>query len=277
MNKHPQGKILFFILLCWCILTPVSASAEDTLVDLCRLRQRCAELTDNTDHRETLLAAEKLFEESTLQKNELYEAYGLYYIGISHLLLGRAEEGHKNLNRAMEIAERIENDTLKVNIYNSFGIYEANKNNHILATDYFYKALEHALRLDDELRRSKIEINLAHMFQIRKDTTGYKYTADAYSWGKKHGNHNLTICAGYYCAYFRHLQGRNTASRIWPHSTNYTDTSTKPQATTSSHWQHCARPSHCNTTHRPPQCPKYTLRWHKCWRNRGTTVNPMPS
>lgn len=183
-------------------------------MDLCRLRQRCAELTDNTDHRETLLAAEKLFEESTLQKNELYEAYGLYYIGISHLLLGRAEEGHKNLNRAMEIAERIENDTLKVNIYNSFGIYEANKNNHILATDYFYKALEHALRLDDELRRSKIEINLAHMFQIRKDTTGYKYTADAYSWGKKHGNHNLTICAGYYCAYFRHLQGRNDEAKM---------------------------------------------------------------
>ena len=61
-------------------------------------------------------------------------------------MLKEASAAAENLRKAIEIGEKIENDTILSTAYNSLGIYEASvTRNLFLAQRYFYKSRQHAV------------------------------------------------------------------------------------------------------------------------------------
>lgn len=165
------------------------------------------QLTENSDHRQTRRVANRLISIAEKDNNKLYLAYGLYYSGVSDILMGNPEQGLYSLNKSLSKARELGNDTLLVNIYNAFGISEADKNNYTLAFDNFYKALKYAMKLGDDKKMTKIEINLAHALQARNDTSGIRYVKDAYERASMHSDRQLAVPSGYYYAYFQYMKG----------------------------------------------------------------------
>lgn len=188
-----------------CVLLGPFAAAEAD--DILRLRAECAALTDNADHRGALRVAGKLRREAADAGDMAGEAYGIYYEGVSDILLGNSEKGKASLDRALAAAQQIGNDTILHFIYNALGIYEAGRSNLTLASDHFYRALRYAMNIGDVKRRAKIEINLAHILYDRRDTTGVKFVREVYAQALAGGESDVAIPAGYYYACFLCLQG----------------------------------------------------------------------
>lgn len=114
-------KYLRLLLLLVCGMAAGYAFAADDSLIL--LRGRCATLTDNADHRQALRVASKLRREARTRGDRLNEAYGLYYEGVSDILLGNADNGKEKLDQALLLAREVENDTILHYIYNAMGIY----------------------------------------------------------------------------------------------------------------------------------------------------------
>lgn len=203
----PLIRILRFFLLSLCAITMMSAMADDG--NLLTLRDKCTALTEKADHRQALRVAGRLLHEARAAGNRNYEAYGLYYEGVSDILLGNNERGKERLDQALALALETENDTILPSIYNAMGIFEAEKNNQTLASDYFYRALKYAMKIKDDKRREKVEINLAHIYYIRRDTSGTELVREVYEKALARGNDNIAIPAGYYYACFLCLKGDN--------------------------------------------------------------------
>ena len=169
-------------------------------------KARCEQATDDADHRAVLVAADSLLRMAQAAGNSYYEAYGHYYQGVSNVLLGRAQQGLQQLRRAEQLAQTQHNDTLMVSIYNAYGIYEANKNNYAVARSYFYKSLTRALEQNDRLRQAKLELNLAEVAFLLKDTSGLAYARSAYDWAEANGNDEVMLVGAYQCANLSYLQ-----------------------------------------------------------------------
>ena len=174
-----------------------------TMVDF---KARCEQATDDADHRAVLVAADSLLRMAQAAGNSYYEAYGHYYQGVSNVLLGRAQQGLQQLRRAEQLAQTQHNDTLIVFIYNAYGIYEANKSNYAVARSYFYKSLTRALEQNDRLRQAKLELNLAEVAFLLKDTAGLAYARSAYEWAEANGNDEVMLVGAYQCANLSYLQ-----------------------------------------------------------------------
>lgn len=65
------------------------------------------------------------------------------------------------------------------------------------------------MKIKDDRRREKVEINLAHIFYLRRDTTGIKLVREVYEKASARGNDDIAIPAGYYYACFLCLRGDN--------------------------------------------------------------------
>ena len=169
-------------------------------------KARCEQATDDADHRAVLVAADSLLRMAQAAGNSYYEAYGHYYQGVSNVLLGRAQQGLQQLRRAEQLAQTQHNDTLIVFIYNAYGIYEANKSNYAVARSYFYKSLTRALEQNDRLRQAKLELNLAEVAFLLKDTSGLAYARSAYEWAEANGNDEVMLVGAYQCANLSYLQ-----------------------------------------------------------------------
>lgn len=191
-------------LVVFLLLVPFAVAAAD---DILRLRAECAALTDNADHRGALRVAGQLRREATAAGDMAGQAYGIYYEGVSDILLGNTVRGKASLDRALAVAQQMGNDTILHYIYNALGIYEAGRSNLTLASDHFYRALRYAMNIGDMKRRAKIEINLAHILYDRRDTTGIKFVREVYAQARKDCDPDIAIPAGYYYACFLCLQG----------------------------------------------------------------------
>ena len=63
----------------------------------------------------------------------------------SLILMGQPDKGKRIIDEAMSLASGLDNDSLMVEIYNTYGIYETTKGQNIYAaTEYFLKALGYA-------------------------------------------------------------------------------------------------------------------------------------
>ena len=80
------------------------------------------------------------------------------YQGSHNVILGNSAIGKSQLDKALELAEKADDDTLRLSIINGFGIYEANVHvNYTRAQQHFYRSLEYAVKIGDPLRQALIE------------------------------------------------------------------------------------------------------------------------
>lgn len=195
------------------LFQPAKVSGASRLEECRRLKDSCARATSSSDHRATLCLGCSLQESAQKTDDPYFLAYALYYQGISNVILGNSAIGKSQLDKALVLAEKIDNDTLRLSILNGFGIYEANVHvNYPRAQQYFYQALEYAVKTQDHLRQALIECNLAEIASIRRDTTGMKYARNCYTWGMANRNAHVSFTGAYHCANLCNIAGRSEAA-----------------------------------------------------------------
>ena len=199
------------LLICLALSPAVFGATADS--DCRRLKDSCALATSSSDHRAALLAGKRLQKEADRANDSYYLAYALYYQGISNVILGNSAIGKSQLDKALELAEKADDDTLRLSIINGFGIYEANVHvNYTRAQQHFYRSLEYAVKIGDPLRQALIECNLAEIASIRRDTTGLKYARNCYNWGTANSNAHVSFTGAYHCANLYNIAGDHAAA-----------------------------------------------------------------
>lgn len=199
------------LLICLALSPAIFGVTADS--DCRRLKDSCALATSSSDHRAALLAGKRLQKEADRANDSYYLAYALYYQGISNVILGNSAIGKSQLDKALELAEKADDDTLRLSIINGFGIYEANVHvNYTRAQQHFYRSLEYAVKIGDPLRQALIECNLAEIASIRRDTTGLKYARNCYNWGTANSNAHVSFTGAYHCANLYNIAGDHAAA-----------------------------------------------------------------
>ena len=148
------------------------------------LIQECKDLSDKFDYAGLYGMAQSVIAAGERERNERISGYGYVYLGGSQLMLKEASAAAENLRKAIEIGEKIENDTILSTAYNSLGIYEASvTRNLFLAQRYFYKSRQHAVDAKYSRIERSIGSNLAELAIELNDTSGIKYARECYDYG----------------------------------------------------------------------------------------------
>lgn len=197
-----------------CVFAGLSVAAASGVTELCvSLKDSCAIATRSSDHRGALHAGELLQKAAGRTGDSYFLAYSYYYQGISNVILGNSAVGKAQLDKALELAEKADDDTLRLSVINGFGIYEANVHtDYARAQQHFYRSLEYAVRIGDPLRQALIECNLAEIASMRRDTTGLKYARNCYEWGMANHNAHVSFTGAYHCANLSNQAGDHAAA-----------------------------------------------------------------
>ena len=148
------------------------------------LIQECKALSDKFDYAGLSGKAESVIAAGERERNVRISGYGYVYLGGSQLMLKEASAAADNLRKAIEIGEKIGNDTILSTAYNSLGIYEASvTRNLFLAQRYFYKSRQHAVEAKYSRIERSIGSNLAELAIELNDTSGIKYARECYNYG----------------------------------------------------------------------------------------------
>lgn len=104
------------------------------------------------------------------------------------MMLKDASIAADNLRRAIEIGNKVNNDTILSTAYNSLGIYEASVTRNLyLAQRYFFKSRQHARDGKYSRIERSIGSNLAELAIELNDTSGIKYAQECYDYGVEAG------------------------------------------------------------------------------------------
>lgn len=209
--KSIPNKITRIILLpcvVWMLALFCSVPSVASEARCYMLKDSCAAATRSTDHRRALESATELYREADRLGNRYFTAYALYFQGVSNVILGNSAIGKSQLDKAFALADKAGDDTLRLSVYNGYGVYEANVNaDYARAQQCFYKSLEYAVEIGDPMRQALVECNLAEIASIRRDITGLKYALSCYNWGVANGNDHISFAGAYHCANLYNIAG----------------------------------------------------------------------
>ncbi len=209
---RPACPGLFVVSLLRCLLAAVALlspmGAVASVVECWRLRDTCRMATQNSDHREAVRAAARLQRVAEREGDDWFLGQALYYQGVSNVILGNNKIGKAQLDKAYRLADRLDDDTLRLSIHNGYGVYEANAYaDYASAQRHFYKALEYAVGIGDPFRQALVESNLAETASIRRDVSGLKYALECYEWSVANDNAHLGFAGAYHCANLYSIAG----------------------------------------------------------------------
>lgn len=204
--RHFVVFLLRCLLVAVTLLSPMGTVAS--VVECWRLRDTCRMATQNSDHREAVRAAARLQRVAEREGDDWFLGQALYYQGVSNVILGNNKIGKAQLDRAYQLADRLDDDTLRLSIHNGYGVYEANAHaDYASAQRHFYKALEYAVGIGDPFRQALVESNLAETASIRRDVSGLKYALECYEWSVANDNAHLGFAGAYHCANLYSIAG----------------------------------------------------------------------
>lgn len=151
---------------------------EDALKFLCQY------YLNKGDYSKTVTYAEFMRNVADKRNNPLLQLYSCLYQGQAQLMSGREKTAKKNLNLALELATKLNNDSALCAVYRSMGVYAAN-----IDTDYYralrwmYKGIQLAQQNNLQQPYALLLSNLAYIYYLKKDTAGIRYALECYELG----------------------------------------------------------------------------------------------
>jgi len=89
-------------------------------------------------------------------------------IGRANLSLGKTHKGHEAFFSSLQIADSLQLNTLKANIYNLIGIGYANMEDTLMTEKYFMLALDQSNQFNDSKSGSPVRSNLASFYMMNE-------------------------------------------------------------------------------------------------------------
>ena len=173
-----------------------------------KILAECDVARDKSQYTRLNELASQLLTYAKANDSQRYEAYALFYKGLSELFTGKGKESMNNLNKSENIAKEIDNDSIVALALNAKGIYHAMyESNLFLAQRYFLRSLEATNKMDYQELRARVYGNLIILSHSKNDSTGLQNAKDIYEYGVKNKKYELQYLGTYYIAMYNHLKG----------------------------------------------------------------------
>lgn len=146
---------------------------------------------DSGNYKKMLNLCEEFYEVSQEGHSALFQIEAASGYAQLLIMTGQPDRGKRIIDDAMNLASGLDNDSVMLEIYNTYGIYETTKGENIYAaTEYFLKALGYARQLKEKSVIATILSNLVSSMDNQRDTTGMRYALESYQLAKDAGNTN---------------------------------------------------------------------------------------
>lgn len=196
--------ILLYIILS---LTTSMTWAKEAPRTLEELMQACEEARSLSKHDGLQKLSDILIVEAEKQGNKRCSAYGYFYNGLSRMFQGHGEEALKCFDKAEELAEQTQNDSVKALVMNSRGIYHAMmQNNNFVAQQYFFMSMESAKKAAYEDLLYRVRGNLLTLSHSTGGDLQLENAKEVYAYGIKHKNNEQIAMGTYYMATYFYEQ-----------------------------------------------------------------------
>lgn len=183
---------LWFFLLPFCVLAQKRPAILERHLEALKkepdnedaLKFLCQYYLNKGDYSKTVTYAEFMRNVADKRNNPLLQLYSCLYQGQAQLMSGREKTAKKNLNLALELATKLNNDSALCAVYRSMGVYAAN-----IDTDYYralrwmYKGIQLAQQNNLQQPYALLLSNLAYIYYLKKDTAGIRYALECYELG----------------------------------------------------------------------------------------------
>lgn len=202
MRRH---RISLFFALLVLLTTKVMAQAPATVHDLW---QQCERMRSLCRYDSLSMYAAQMLSQTQQQHDSRGEAYALFYQGLALLFTGDGSHSLASLNRARDLAEETENDSVLALVTNAMGIYHAmTANNRFVAQQFFFRSLDYAEKAGYEQLKGRVYGNLLTLTHTATDTAGFEHAKVIYDYGHRERDYEQMFMGAYYQASYFSLTG----------------------------------------------------------------------
>ncbi|WP_455672177.1 helix-turn-helix domain-containing protein [Phocaeicola sp.] len=182
------------------------------------LRFLCQYYLNKGDYSKTITYAEYMKNIADKTKNPSLYLYSYLYQGQAQMMSGREKVAKKNLNLSLELATKLNNDSLLCSVYGSLGLYAANiDTDYYRAIQWLYKGMALAQQNNYQQQYALLLGNLANIYYLKKDTAGIKYALESYELGHSLDDPYIIYTGAVNAAYMYFLMKQNEEAMKYIH------------------------------------------------------------
>lgn len=214
-------KHIIPLILCWipfCVTAQKRPAMLEKQLEIFRkdpdngetLKFLCQYYLNNGDFSKTITYAEIMKNVADKHQRPLLQLYSHIYQGQAQMMSGREKIAKKNLTLSLELASKLHNDSALCIIYGSMGQYAANiETDYYSAIRWLYKGIQLAQRNKYPQLYALLLSRLAHLYYLKKDSSGLKYALECYELGHNLRDPYLIYSGAINMAYMYFLKKQN--------------------------------------------------------------------
>ncbi|MDR2449599.1 MAG: helix-turn-helix domain-containing protein [Prevotellaceae bacterium] len=170
------------------------------------LKELSSLLINQGNYDQTIFYARKLDSISRIKKEDKYQLYAGIYLGQALMMNGVKEESRYYMDKSLELATGLANDSALASVYNGLGLYAANiEMDYYRSINYFFQGIQAAKKSANERLYSILLCNISGIYYLKKDSEGLKYALECYELGHKKRDSYLMFCGSTNAAYLYFL------------------------------------------------------------------------
>ncbi|HMM02246.1 MULTISPECIES: AraC family transcriptional regulator [unclassified Dysgonomonas] len=165
-------------------------------------------LINSGDYNQTIHYALLLDSAAQLTNDETAQMYSYIYLGQALVMNGEERKSKYYIDKSLELATKLSNDSALASVYNGLGLYASNvEMDYYRSINYFFQGIEAAKRSSHERLYSILLCNISGIYYLKRDTQGLKYALECYTLGHEKDDAYLIYCGSTNSAYMFFLLG----------------------------------------------------------------------
>lgn len=180
------------------------------------LRYLCQYYLTNGDYSKVVTYAEFMKKQAESQNHPAVQTDALLYLGQAQMMSGREKTAKRNLDMALTLAGKLNNDSALCAIYGSMGQYTANiEADYYQAIRWIYKGIELAQQNQFRLQYGTLLSQLANIYTLKRDGGGLKYAIESYELGHSLNDSYLIYSGAIQTAYMYYLNQQHEKAMLY--------------------------------------------------------------
>ncbi|MDR1055261.1 MAG: helix-turn-helix domain-containing protein [Prevotellaceae bacterium] len=181
---------------------------EKDITDKKSLKKISELLINSGDYNQTIHYALILDSVAQLSNDETAQMYSYIYLGQAMVMKGEVRKSKYYIDKSLELAIKLSNDSVLASVYNGLGLYASNvEMDYYRSINYFFQGIEAAKRSSHERLYSILLCNISGIYYLKGDSEGLKYALECHTLGHEKGDAYLIYCGSIASAYMFFLLG----------------------------------------------------------------------